>query len=238
MYQFPIYLAEVMGVIGNGEWLVHNFNVEADSEALNPANYLYNTQFNGNSYTAYVDLNAFQFLVNSIKKDESKNLYRIAVAYLVFFQAAGIEVDPTYAMYEKVNHQPLRAREGIEDLEFFYQLNNMPMDQLAMYAIGRSNQLILDKRLDLADVAHVEAGLNRYHSLKGWPSLYAIVLAVVKIEFDSAIPRQQKLGAFIECGVGVVPFERTDYVLFKGEDRWLKTINLPTRRNFANRWWN
>ncbi|MCQ8104860.1 hypothetical protein NP590_12155 [Methylomonas sp. SURF-2] len=106
IYQFPTYVAEVMEVIGDGNWFVHNFKVGVHSEALNLVGYLYNAEFDGSSYTACVDLNVFQFLVNSVKKNAPKYEYRMAIAYLAFFQIAGIEVDPTYAVYEKVNHQP------------------------------------------------------------------------------------------------------------------------------------
>lgn len=198
IYQFPSYVDEVMEIIGNGGWLIHNFNVDVHSEALNLAGYLYNAEFDGSSYTACVDLNVFQFLVNSVKKETPKDIYRIAIAYLAFFQIAGIEVDPTYAVYEKVNHQPERAREGVEDLDLFHRLNNMPTDQLAMYAIGESNQIILQNSLGSSDVDHIEAELTRYRRLKEWPSLYTIVLAIVKIEFDDSIPRQKKLDSFID----------------------------------------
>lgn len=198
IYQFPTYVAKVMEVIGDGNWFVHNFKVGVHSEALNLVGYLYNAEFDESSYTACVDLNVFQFLVNSVKKDVPKDEYRMAIAYLAFFQIAGIEVDPTYAVYEKVNHQPERAREGVKDLSLFHQLNNMPTDQLAMYAIGKSNQLILKNSLGSTDVHHIEAELTRYRRLNEWPSLYTIVLAIVKIEFDDSIPRRKKLTSFIE----------------------------------------
>lgn len=198
IYQFPSYVANVMEIIGDGEWLVHNFNIDIHSEALNLAGYLYNTEFDGSSYTVCVDLNVFQFLVNAVKKDVPKDIYRLAIAYLAFFQTAGIEVDPTYAVYEKVNHQPERAREGVEDLDIFHQLNNMPTNQLAMYAIGESNQIILQNSLGSTDVDHMEAELTRYRRLKEWPSLYTIVLAIVEIEFDGSIPRRKKLASFID----------------------------------------
>jgi hypothetical protein len=198
LFQGPVYLSGVMDVIGSGEWLVHNFNVKKHSEALNPAAYLFNSQFDKSSYIAFIDLNVFQFLVNAVKKDFPKDLYRTAVAYLTFLQIAEIEVDPTYAMYEKVNHDPKRAREAVEDLDLFYKLNNMPTDQLANYAIGESSQLLLENSLGFNEVGHIEAELTKYQRLKEWPSLYVIVLAVVRIEFDSGIPRQRKLSAFIE----------------------------------------
>lgn len=40
------------------------------------------------------------------------------------------------------------------------------------------------------------------------------------------------------CIFGVTLFERTHYVLIKGEERWHKTTNLPTRRSFVSKWWN
>ena len=198
IYQFPSYVAEIKEIIGDGGWLVHNFNVDIHSEALELVGYLYNSEFDGSSYTACIDLNVFQFLVNSVKKEASQDLYRIAIAYLAFFQTAGIEVDPTYAVYEKVNHQPERAREGIEDLELFHQLNNMPTDQLAMYATGRSNQINLQNRLDATNNDHMETELTKYRRVKDWSSLDTIVLAIVEIEFDDSIPRQKKLNSFIE----------------------------------------
>jgi hypothetical protein len=100
-------------------------------------------------------------------------------------------------VYEKVNHQTVRAREGVEDLFLFRQLNNMPANLLAMYAVGETNQLILEKKSDSTDISHIATELTRHRRLKDWSSLYAIILAVVRIEFDDSIPRQKKLGAFI-----------------------------------------
>lgn len=66
---FPSYVTDVLDVIGDGGWLVENFNVKSHDEALNPVSYLYNSRFDESAYTACVDLNVFQFLVNSVKKD-------------------------------------------------------------------------------------------------------------------------------------------------------------------------
>lgn len=195
---FPAYVADVLDVIGDGGWLVQNFNVKSHDEALNPASYLYNSRFGESAYTACVDLNVFQFMVNSVKKNSPHPLYRAAIAYLAFCQVAEIEVDPTYAVYEKVNHQAERAREGVDDLAIFHRLNNMPTEELALYAAGESDVLNLDNSLDSVEVGHIESELTRYTRLKEWPSLYAIILAIVDIEIDSHIPARKKLGIFIE----------------------------------------
>lgn len=195
---FPAYVADVLDVIGDGGWLVQNFNVQTHDEALNPVSYLYNSRFDESVYTTCVDLNVFQFLVNSVKKDSPHPLYRTAIAYLAFCQVAEIEVDPTFAVYEKVNHEPERAREGVDDLAIFHRLNNMPTEELASYASGDSDVLNLDNSLASVEVGHIEAELTRYTRLKEWLSLYAIVLAIVDIEFDPKLPAKKKLGAFID----------------------------------------
>lgn len=202
LYEFPDYLADVLAVLGEGGWLVHNFDVDDHLESLNPGAYRYNVQFYGSSYTACIDLNVFQFLVNAVKKDTPKELYRTAIAYLAFFQFAGIEVDPTFAVYEKVNHKASRVGEGLEDLDVFHKLNNTPTDRLVRYAIGKEDRIVTDGTQSSRGIGRVGPELIRYRRLKEWRSLYAIVLSVTNIEFDKTISRRKKLGAFVDWSFG------------------------------------
>lgn len=198
IYSFPSYVEDIMNVIGDGDWLVHNFDVEEHLEMLNPAAYVYNANIENISYTACIDLNIFQFIVNAVKKDSPNDLYRKAIAYLAFFQIAGIKLDPTYAIYEKVNHKPLRVREGVEDLVLFRRLDNTPTIQLAEYAAKKTDSLIIENSANSTDVGHIEIELTKHSHLKEWLSLYTIVLGIVNIEFDNTIPKKQKLGAFVD----------------------------------------
>lgn len=197
LMEVPDYFNEIVQRISSSKWLIHNFNISKNDDLYNPANYQLNIDINNAKYTAHVDLNFFQYLINAAKKEQPNELFREAVAYLVFFQIAGIEVDPTYAIYEKINHKPERTSDAIADLEIFRGINNHDSETLAKYALGISNNIKAIQTIPL-DREHLRQELNKYERLTDWDSLYLMILAITHVAFDKTVSKQDKLQTYIK----------------------------------------
>ncbi len=195
-YILPGYTDSVVEMVRRRDWLVHNFNLEESDDLYNPTNYLYNKDLNGVGYTVVLDLNIFQFLLNSVKKNVVKDEYKDAISLLIFCQIANIEIDPTFAVYEKINYTTDKIREITKDLELFHNINNSNPDHLAAYAFGLSPDFEhpTDYKVDHMDL---QEKLTRYRRLKEWDSLYLMILVVTSINLDNSKAREDKLKEFV-----------------------------------------
>ena len=200
VFAVPSYLDEIVERMSSREWLIHNFNISNSDELYNPANYLHNIETENIKYIAHLDLNIFQYLVNAAKKNKANELFRDAVAYLVFFQIAGIEVDPTYAVYEKVNYDAELTGAAISDLEIFNNINNHDTEELALYALGLSDSVSVSQMSSL-NREELHQQLTRYKRLTDWDSLYLVILAITLTAIDSNIAKKDKLEAFINWSI-------------------------------------
>ncbi len=196
-FLLPKYIEDIAVSMVNRGWVVHSFNTDNNEELYNPSNYLHNSEFEGSKYTLGLDLNIYQFLLNSNKKKTPKNNYRDAVALLVFCQISNIEIDPSYAVYEKVNYEASNLDEALPDLELFKNINNSDTEGLAKYALGyeSSYEIATEHKINHAEKREI---LTKYRRLTEWDSLYLILLSVVDIKFDDAIPENKKLPKFLE----------------------------------------
>ncbi len=176
---------------------MHNFNTNKKDEICNPSNYLHNAEFMGTKYTLILDLNIYQFLLNSVKKDCPKKNFRDAVALLVFCQITNIDIDPTFAVYEKVNYDHSNLDEALPDLELFNKINNSDMDELAKYALDFTDGFNVNTSVTM-DYDHKRENLMRYKRLTDWDSLYLMILSIVDIKHDNSIPADKKLSAFLD----------------------------------------
>ncbi len=176
-------------------WLVHNFNIENENDLYNPANYLYNAEFDKTRYILTLDLNVYQFLINIVKKKIPKENFRDAASLLVFCQVTNIDIDPTYPVYEKINYNRENLSEAVSDLELFHNINNGDMEELAKYALEYSDSVPIDMSHEF-DHEEIGANLMKYKKLKEWDSLYLMMLSVVDINTNTSIPRREKLGVF------------------------------------------
>lgn len=192
----PEYYPDIVQIIRSADWLVHNFR-SSSADAYNAVDYQYNIQIDNITYTATIDMNILQYLLNIAKRPESSDLSRIAAAYLTFFQISDVQLDPTYAIYEKINHSDDRAEEAISNLELFRGIDNHSLDCLAAYALGYEQKLDIDP-IESEDREKLRAELLRYKRLTNWDSLYLCILAITTISDDAAISRQEKIPAFVE----------------------------------------
>ncbi|WP_299489652.1 hypothetical protein [uncultured Shewanella sp.] len=199
LYTYPSYLEKIVENLMKRNWLVHNFNNVDDFEIYNFSNYLYNKQINGVTYTIYLDLNIYQFILNAFKKDKPKDEFRDAIALVVFCQLAEIELDPTFAVYEKINYRNDEGvlDEAISDLDIFHRINNTDNSSLVLFALGDSDT-ITPQTSYLRDPIATKENLTKYRRLIEWDSLYLIVIYIVYISNISNISRVEKFKKVVE----------------------------------------
>ncbi|WP_157257214.1 hypothetical protein [Methyloversatilis discipulorum] len=191
----PQYYPEVVSIVRKANWLIHNFSGEA-VDIYNAVDYQHNHHVEGINYRVIVDMNCLQYLLNIVRRPKAHELSRVTAAYLTFFQIADIELDPTYAIYEKINYSDDRADEAISNLELFRGIDNHSLEELAAYALGYEHQLsvrpvISDNRESL------RKRLLQYRRLTDWDSLYLCILAITNVATDPSVPRSKKTLKFV-----------------------------------------
>jgi len=196
---YPSYLESIIENLMEREWLVHNFNNADDLQIYNVTNYLYNKKISGVTYTIYLDLNIYQFIVNAFKKTKPKKEFRDAIALVVFCQFAEIELDPTYAIYEKINYRndDKLLEEILSELELFHRINNINNSSMVEFALGNVETIIPASHYHMAP--HItKEDLTKYRRLREWDSLYLIVIYVIYASQMPNLNRLDKLKNVVE----------------------------------------
>lgn len=199
LYTYPSYLEDIIESLMMRDWLVHNFENVDDSEIYNFANYLYNKQANGVIYTIYLDLNIYQFILNAFKKSKPKQEFRDAIALVAFCQFAEIELDPTYAVYEKINYRKddQVLDEIVSDLELFHRINNINNSSMVEFALGYIDTVAPPASYAMnANVT--KQNLTKYRRLREWDSLYLIVVYIIYISQQPKLSKLDKLTKVVE----------------------------------------
>ncbi|EOE6245039.1 hypothetical protein ACKOZO_004252, partial [Vibrio vulnificus] len=191
LYTYPSYLEKIIENLIDRDWLVHNFDSVDDFEIYNLVNYLHNKRVNGVTYTIYLDLNVYQFIVNAFKKSKPKKEFRDAIGLVAFCQFAEIELDPTYAVYEKINYRSddELLDEVISDLELFHRINNINNSSIVEFALGDIDTISPAPSYTM-DSTVTKRNLTQYKRLREWDSLYLIVLYVI---YASQLPNLNRL---------------------------------------------
>ncbi len=68
IFNCPVYFQNLIDRLIERNWLVHNFPSVENEELYNFANYKENKISHDVSYTIYLDLNIYQYILNSVKK--------------------------------------------------------------------------------------------------------------------------------------------------------------------------
>ena len=192
----PDYYPDLVELIRSAGWLMHNFSAP-DVDIYNAVDFQQNRQIEGVKYQVILDMNIMQYLLDVVRKPSSTKLSKIASAYLAFFQIADIQLDPTYATYEKISYCDDRADEAISNLEQFRGIDNYDLDGLAGYALGYAQQLKVAPKVS-ENREELKGRLLQYRRLTDWDSLYLCILSITNIAMDPSIPRSQKLCVFAE----------------------------------------
>lgn len=193
----PDYYTEAARRLHAVDWMVHNFR-DADATSLyNPANYLYNIEFENAKYVASIDLNILQYIVNCVKKANQNSSYQDACALLLFCRFGNILIEPSLALYERINHGRGDVEEALDDLAILRALDNSDPDRLAQYMLG--NPLALEAvDLPVLDRAGIRDGLTRFKRLTDWDSMYVLILGAVCTFLDGSVQPANKLEHYLD----------------------------------------
>ena len=199
LYFIPEYFKYILERLVEKGWLVHNFPDLDEGEEYNPSGYIYNKDVNGVTYTICLDVNIYQFIINSVKKERSKQEYKDAICLVCFCQLAGIELDPTIAIYEKLDYSFDKAKlaEITRDLEVFNKINNISDDQLIRYVFDEIDKIEPKNKYDM-DHKYIQNKLTKNRRLRNWDSLYLIILYITYTSLDSDKTDQEKLRLVVE----------------------------------------
>lgn len=197
-FTYPSYFDELIDRLIKRDWLVHNFSLTDGLDIYNFSNYKYNKLKSNVKYTIYLDLNIYQFIVNSVKKDFVKDDFKDAIALVAFCQLAEIEIEPAFAVYEKLNYSTDKKllNEVTSDLEIFHGVNNAYNADLALYALGIKDKLVISDYKIEHD--KVQGKLIKYRRLKEWDSLYVMVLYITLVSLDDSLTKRQKLNSVVD----------------------------------------
>lgn len=199
IYTYPAYFEKIISRLIKRNWLVHNFENIEDEDVYNLSNYLYNKDFNGLTYTLHLDVNIYQFIVNSVKKRRPKSEYRDAIALVCYCQLSEIEIDPTIAVYEKLSYSKDESllKEVIKDLELFNRINNIDDAQLIEYAFSEIEEIEPQNNFAL-DREKIGNNLTKYKRLLVWDSLYLLLQYITYISLDREKTNSEKLRVVVE----------------------------------------
>ncbi|MDO8895603.1 MAG: hypothetical protein Q8M57_01385 [Nitrosomonas sp.] len=194
--RFPAYLETIIDRLKERNWLIHNFNA-CNEDLYNPANYVYNQDIHKFEYSFVLDTNIFQYIINAAKKATNNDHHRDAISLVVFCQLASIEIDPTYACYEKAHHSDIGAIEAAMDLALFHKINNSNPDNLAAYSLGHATTFSINSEIS-TDTSSIVKKLTKYKKLRTWDSFYLIILKIIHIKFFTKSTSEEKISIFID----------------------------------------
>ena len=183
----------------NCRLIAHNFQVLDEKDLYNPSNFRHQIKKFGVTYTLNLDLNIYQFILNSYKKPATKEQFQDAIALVVFCQMSGIVLEPAYAVYEKIGYDTCddKMNEILNDLELFYRIDNTDSDLLAQYALGNSEKYELGLANPI-NKKHLAKELTKYRRLTEWDSMYLFMLKLASLHVDSDDSSSKKLTTYIE----------------------------------------
>ncbi|MBN2718812.1 MAG: hypothetical protein JXX14_23400 [Deltaproteobacteria bacterium] len=194
LYEFPPETSELVQLLKQQDWIVHAFKTDKVEDFFTPADLAYNVDYNGVEYELILDTNIYQFLLNSQKKPPTE-FSRAAVALLAFCQLTSIEIDPVFAVYEKISYQKERAPQQVDDLLLFYQIDRTCDPNLAKYAFGEVENYQAGTPVE-RDRNALISGLTQYRRLKEWDSMYLNVLACIHYYLRKDLTNNQKIEHF------------------------------------------
>lgn len=198
MYLVPKYIDSIISKLRSRDWIIHNFELDDCDDIYNIANYLENYDNDGVEYILYLDVNIYQFILNAVKKDFKKSHFEDAIALIVFCQMANIKVEPSYAVYEKINYEKNDSllNEVIDDLNIFYTIDNFENEVLAQYALGLIDTITIPTRSQKANDP-LKLELTKYSRLRNWDTLKLMILAITSFDQERETSREHKLLKFI-----------------------------------------
>lgn len=198
LFYYPDYLNIILSRIKEKEWLIHTFEIKDLDIIYNPSNYLSNN-YDGISYTIKIDLNIFKYIVNAFKKDKIAENHKDAICFIIFCQLANINIEPQYAIYEKIkhSHQDHHLEEILSDLAIFQKINNTHPDILirSLNNISPKSEIDQDHKINKEKL---KENLTKYNRLKEWDSMYLIILYLTYCHYQTSLSNFEKVQHFLE----------------------------------------
>ncbi len=181
MMSVPEDLEEVIDILRSKQWLLSAFDV-SDDLLYNPANFIFFRKTEGIDYRLILDRNIFDYIVSSYRKP-SEESHRAAIALVVFCQISDIHIDASMALHENLKIPGSSLNESLEELDFFYRVDDSPyIETLIQYAIGAKSSYEINSEMQKSKkLDEISDWYDKYEKLKGWDSLYLIMLKIVDI---------------------------------------------------------
>lgn len=198
-YWFPPYMKPIVKRLIDCRLIAHNFQNLDETDLYNPSGFRHQIDNLGVTYTLNLDLNVYQFILNSYKKPVVKEQFLDAIALVVFCQMSGIALEPAYAVYEKIGYDICddKMNEILDDLELFYRIDNADSDLLAQYALGNTQNYELGF-VKPVNKEYLAKELTKYHRLTEWDSMYLFMLKLACLHVESDGSPATKLISYIE----------------------------------------
>lgn len=191
--KLPLEFETVLNRVKEKDWLITCYDVEKN-EIYSPYGYLYNKIHNGINYYLVIDRNVFQYIIKSTRSKQPHSEYKDAIALIVFCQIAEISIEPSIAIYEKINYSNVNAKEAIEELQDFYNLDSSDTYELVNYVLGKINQISVTYT-KVINKEKLEKQLTEHERLIEWNSFYLLMLKLISISQDND---KKKLYRFFE----------------------------------------
>lgn len=195
--KMPIGMENIIELLIKKKWLISTFNIEED-EHYNPVNYLVNIENHNCKYIVSLDSNIFSFIVNSFNQKTPKPKHREAIALVAFCQFAEINFDVALPIYEYINFDKERQKEGFEKLELFFRIDDTPSPEtLIDYALGKRNDYIINEIKNVSgNTKKMIEWYNKYENLIEWDSTYLIVMKITELCLLK-VPNEKKFEMFM-----------------------------------------
>lgn len=178
----PKNFDKIIQIVAGKDYLLNPFNTTPE-DIYNPAGYILNNRKNI-TYKLIIDNNILSHLLSAARSSKPNPNYRNAIALLSFCQYSEILIEPSLAIYEKINYDQNRIDDAINELKLFYKIDDNPYtDSLISYAIGDQNFIkINEKEKTNKSIENFKNWFNEFKILKNWKTFYLTILKIVEIE--------------------------------------------------------
>ncbi|TGL55700.1 hypothetical protein EHQ58_18435 [Leptospira ognonensis] len=160
---YPKNFERIIKIVREKDYLIHPYKTNI-SNIYNPSNYFENIRFLKITYKLILDRNIFSYIISSIKSKEPNINLRNAIALISFCQFSEILIEPSLAIYEKINYDKNHITDALEELRIFRSIDNSPNpESLIAYACGFKNNFQTQK-MERQDIS-IEDWFSKYDKL-------------------------------------------------------------------------
>lgn len=194
---FPECFEEVVERLRAADWFVHNFEITDDQMIYDPRGYIHFSESTGASFQVNTDLNVVRYAIECVKNERANEDRLNACAFLLFCRWANFKINPSIAVYERVDYGYGHLEKALDDLAMLRALDNVNEGLLVDYLLGNSMAL---KQLRPWGInrEYYGAELTKFSRLIDWDSEYLLVISAIRIKLDEKIEAKQKFECYLE----------------------------------------